>query len=306
MFRCTGVSSLFVCVIFGCCAAAAQQKPLMERVEEGYAENGGVKIHYAAVGQGPLLVFVHGFPDFWYSWRHQMEALSGEYRCVAMDLRGYNRSDKPEGQANYDTQLLVGDVVAVITAQGASRATVIGHDWGGMIAWATAMYAPEAVERLIICNLPHPRCFMRELAHNPEQQQNSHYARKFQEPDAAKSLTPEILALMVSSKDPKALPLYQEAFRRSNIEAMLNYYRQNYPREPYTELDMPFPKVKAPVLQFHGLEDKALLASGLSGTWEHIDAAYTLVTVPGAGHWVHHDKAALVSDTIRSWLALHR
>lgn len=103
--------------------------------EDLYAENNGVKIHYVAKGEGPLIVFIHGFPDFWYSWHHQMNGLKDEYRVVAMDTRGYNLSDKPEKQEDYDLQLLAGDVAAVIKAEGREKAIIAGHDWGGFIAW---------------------------------------------------------------------------------------------------------------------------------------------------------------------------
>ncbi len=278
---------------------------VFDQAEHGYATSqGGVKIHYASLGKGPLVVMVHGFPDFWYTWRHQMAALAGAgYRAVALDLRGYNLSDKPSGVEQYDMKLLVGDVVSVIRACGQQKAVVVGHDWGGAISWNVAMYAPDAVERLIILNLPHPRGLGRELATNPEQQKNSEYARRFQQPDAHKALTAEGLAAWV--KDPAARVRYVEAFKRSDFEAMLNYYKRNYPR-PGTSTSAPaspeMPKVKVPVLIIHGLDDKALLPSGLNGTWDWLEQDLTLVTLPGAGHFVQQDAADLVTRSMRAWL----
>lgn len=107
---------------------------LMDRVEHGYADSNGVKIHYASIGEGPLVVMIHGFPDFWYSWRHQMEVLSSDFQVVAIDQRGYNKSDQPEGDENYDMRYLVGDVAAVIRHLGRDKATIVGHDWGGAVA----------------------------------------------------------------------------------------------------------------------------------------------------------------------------
>ncbi len=196
------------------------QQDLYDRVEHGYADNNGVKIHYAAIGDGPLLVMIHGFPDFWYSWREQMEALAGEYRLVAIDQRGYNLSDKPEGVESYAMPLLVSDVVAVIRSLGEEKAVVVGHDWGGMVAWQTAINAPEVVERLIILNLPHPRGLMRELAKDEEQAANSQYARNFQQEGAHQAFTAEALAGWVT--DPVARARYVEAFERSDFEAMLH------------------------------------------------------------------------------------
>jgi pimeloyl-ACP methyl ester carboxylesterase len=269
----------------------------------GTVDNGGVKIHYATMGSGPVVVMIHGFPDFWYSWRHQMAALAGRYQVVAIDQRGYNLSDKPSGQAQYDMSLLVGDVRAVVQhfAKG-QKAVIAGHDWGGMVAWRFAMNHPELTDRLIILNLPHPRGLARELATNPQQQQNSAYARRFQEPDAAKTLTAEGLAKRVA--DAAERERYIEAFRRSDFEAMLNYYKQNYPRAPYAEDTSPVVKVKAPVLVIHGLSDAALLPGALNRTWEWIDNTLTLVTVPGVGHFVQNDAPELVSSTMSSWLQL--
>src|SRR6202521_4497047 len=124
------------------------------RVTEGYADSNGVKIHYASTGSGPLIVMIHGFPDFWYTWRHQMEGLADKYQCVAMDQRGYNLSDQPDGDAHYDMRLLVGDMIAVIKHLGKDKAIIVGHDWGGVVAWQLALNAPQFVDRLIILNLP--------------------------------------------------------------------------------------------------------------------------------------------------------
>jgi epoxide hydrolase 4 len=189
----TMLLSLLICV-------AVLASDIESKVKHGYADSNGVKIHYASLGSGPLVVMVHGFPDFWYTWRDQMEALADKFQCVAIDQRGYNLSDKPKGVENYDVRLLVGDVAAVIRSLGQEKAILVGHDWGGLVAWQFALNIPQMTDRLIILNLPHPRGLTRELAHNPEQQKNSQYARNFQQPDAASKLKPELLAAWV--KDP--------------------------------------------------------------------------------------------------------
>jgi pimeloyl-ACP methyl ester carboxylesterase len=235
--------AVFVLFLANAVAFAASAIDIDTRVAHGYADSNDVKIHYAALGEKskPLIVMIHGFPDFWYSWRDQMQALSGDYYVVAVDQRGYNLSDKPKGVENYDMALLVGDVIAVIKAQGRDKAIVVGHDWGGAVAWGVAMNAPQFVERLIILNLPHPRGMAHERATNPEQVKNSQYARNFQKEGAHLTLTPESLTFWV--KDPAARAKYVEAFRRSDIEAMLHYYKRNYPREPYVEDASPVVKV---------------------------------------------------------------
>ncbi len=271
-----------------------------KKVEHGYADSNGVKIHYASIGKGPLILMIHGFPDFWYTWRDQMEALSPNYQIVAIDQRGYNLSDKPVGVENYDIRLLVGDVAAVMKHLNREKAIIVGHDWGGLVAWTFAMTMPEKTDKLIICNLPHPRGLNHELATNPKQQANAAYARHFQQPDAAKTLTPEALAFWV--KDPEVKKKYIEAFKRSDFEAMLNYYKRNYPREPYTEDTSPVIRVKAPVLMIHGLGDTALLAGALNNTWDWLDSDFTLVTIPGAGHFVQQDASDLVTRSMKMWL----
>jgi epoxide hydrolase 4 len=271
-----------------------------DRVKHGYADSNGVKIHYASLGSGPLVIMIHGFPDYWYSWRRQMEGLADRFQVVAIDQRGYNLSDKPAGAENYDMRLLVGDVIAVIKHLGQQKAVVVGHDWGGMVAWQLAMNAPEAVDRLIILNLPHPRGLLRELTHNPEQQKNSAYARRFQTDGAEKTLTAEGLAGWV--KDAEAKPKYIEAFRKSDFGAMLNYYKRNYPREPYTEDPSPLKKVQSSVLVIHGLKDTALLAPALNNTWDYVERDLTITTVPAAGHFVQADEPDFVTKTMRAWL----
>ena len=284
-------------------ARAADEATLLDierRVTHGYATNDGVRIHYAQLGQGPLVVMIHGFPDCWLTWRAQMVALAKDHEVVALDQRGYNLSDRPKGVENYDMKLLVADVVAVIRARGRERAIVVGHDWGGAVAWTFAMTRPEMTEKLVILNLPHPRGLNRELVNNPEQRKNSAYARRFQQEGAHTNLAAESLTFWI--KDPAAKPRYVEAFRRSDFEAMLNYYKRNYPREPYTEDTSPVVKVNCPVLMIHGLKDKALGQAALNGNWQYIEKDLTLVTVPEADHWVQQDAADLVTRTMISWL----
>jgi epoxide hydrolase 4 len=295
--------ALLSCVALFSAAHASDNIDIDKRVTNGYADSNGVKIHYAALGKKskPLIVMIHGFPDFWYTWRDQMQALSKDYYVVAIDQRGYNLSDKPKGVENYDVRLLVGDVIAVIKAQGRDKAIVVGHDWGGVVAWATAMNAPQFVDKLIILNLPHPRGMMHELATNPEQVKNAQYARNFQKEGAEKSLTPEALTFWV--KDPAARVKYVEAFKRSDFEAMLNFYKRNYPREPYVEDTSPVVKVKMPVLMIHGLGDTALMPGGLNNTWNWLEKDLTLVTIPGASHFVQQDASDLVTRSMKMWLA---
>ena len=311
----TKLAALMLFFVLAVPARLVAGADVWDRVQHATADSNGVKIHYASLGSGPPVVLIHGFPDFWYSWRHQMQALADAgFRAVAIDQRGYNQSDAPAGTESYAMPLLVGDVVAVIKSLGVESATVVGHDWGGVVAWQVALTAPHAVERLVILNLPHPNGFARELATNPEQRKNSEYARIFQartskDPDVffGGPMTPQTMSSWV--RDPAARERYVEAFSRSSLDAMLDYYKANYPRPPYEERWAqlqrdPGPKLKVPVLMFHGLNDTALDARGLNGTWEWLERDLTLVTVPGADHFVQQDAPELISDTIVWWLKM--
>lgn len=274
---------------------------LSARVQHGHADSNGVKIHYVTEGKGPLVVMIHGFPDYWYSWRAQIPELAKRFQVVAIDQRGYNLSDQPTGVENYAMEKLVADVAAVVRHLGQQKAIIVGHDWGGAVAWTFAMTQPKMTERLIVLNLPHPTCLARELANNPKQQANSAYARGFQMSGAHKLLSPKMLAGFVA-KDDETRDKYIAAFERSSIEGMLNYYKANYPREPYEEPKQDLPKVQCPVLLIHGLKDKALLPAGLNDTWNYVENDLTLVTIPNADHWVQHDAPEKVNAAILRWL----
>ncbi len=212
-------------------SSEADALALEDKAEHRYANNNGVKIHYALYGSGPLVVFLHGFPDYWLTWRHQMLALAKSFRSAALDMRGYNRSDKPKGVENYNINRLVDDAAAVIAAEGEKSAVIVGHDWGGATAWNIAMRRPELVEKLAILNMPHPYSLARELATNPEQVKYSQYARNFMDPEFYKQISLERLGNWV--RDPAAKAKHLEAMQRSDPQAMLHYYQANYPREPY-------------------------------------------------------------------------
>ncbi len=292
-----------LCLVAVSAAGFAEDNDVTADVEHHYVDNNGVNIHYATMGEGPLVVLIHGFPDFWYTWHHQMAGLSDNFTVAALDCRGYNLSDKPEGQENYDMTLLVSDVAAVIRDQGQENSIIIGHDWGGVIAWQFTMSEPEMVEKLIIVNLPHPKPLSRELANSEQQQANSIYARRFQEPDSHTRLNAEMLSTMVSRGDAGLKEKYKAAFEQSSFDGMMNYYRQNYPREPYEEIpDGVLPKIHVPVLQFHGMNDTALLYPALNDSWEQMEKDYTLVTIPGAGHFAQQEAHEIVTSTMKWWL----
>ena len=293
----------FTCIFIVSCSGviAADLTPEATSLgEHGYAKSGDTRIHYVTAGKGPLLIMIHGFPDYWYTWRNQMPELAKTFQVVAYDQRGYNLSDQPAGVENYAMPKLVNDVKALIEHFGHEDAVVMGHDWGGAVAWSFAMTYPNMVDRLVILNLPHMNGLRRELANNAEQQKASAYARHFQTPDAASQLTAKGLAFWV--KDPEARKKYVKAFERSSFEGMLNFYKANYPRPPYTAQADAMPKVKCPVLMIHGLGDTALLPAALNDTWLWLDNDLTLVTIPKVDHFVQHGAAKKVTHRVKTWL----
>lgn len=155
------LSAILPAASMAAAAVAAGPTAPADLGKDGYVDSNGVKIHYVEKGSGPLVVMIHGFPDFWYTWREQIPELSKHFHVVAIDQRGYNLSDKPEGVENYRLEKLVADVDAVVDHFKAKKAVIVGHDWGGMVAWTYAMQHPDKMDRLVILNLPHPRGLMR-------------------------------------------------------------------------------------------------------------------------------------------------
>src|SRR6478735_5624392 len=208
---------------------------------EGYLETNGVRLHYVTAGSGPLALLLHGYPEFWYSYRYQLPALAQSHRVVALDLRGYNLSDKPPD--GYDIATLCADLRGAIQALGERQADIIGHDWGGVLAWALAMRAPEEARRLVVCNAPHPATFQRAL-YSPIQWLRSSYVGFFQlEGIAESALSHDDYALIrrtFRAADRERAWLtdadiqrYVEAIARPGaLTAALSYYRQVVRRGP--------------------------------------------------------------------------
>ncbi|MFC4456145.1 alpha/beta hydrolase [Deinococcus sonorensis] len=270
-----------------------------------------VRLHYVQAGpeDGPLVVLLHGFPEFWYSWRHQLPALAAAgFRVVAPDLRGYNRSEKPPGVAAYRLRQLVADVRALIVHLGSPTAALVGHDWGGVIAWAAAMRHPEVVSRLAILNAPHPGAYRRELRRNPAQWRRSWYVLAVQlpvVPDAlGRLLRVRIGALLRrSSVRPDAFTdedvrAYIHALGQPGaLTASLNYYRAllRFPG------DMPLMPIPARTLVIWGAQDVALvpqLSEGLDRWVPHVQVE----RLPQASHWVQHDAPEVVSRLLIDFL----
>ena len=269
-------------------------------VEHRSARNGKSKLHVATAGDGRLILFLHGFPDHWLGWHAIMAPFLSTHRVAAMDLRGFNLSDQPLEPEAYDLETLVGDVAAAIDVCGAKSAVIVGHDWGGWLAWQVAITRPDLVDGLVILNMPHPWAIARELAINPRQEAASAYVRAFQQPGAERAVPLDRLSQWIS--DPAFRERHNQAYARTQLGAPMNYYRVHFPAPPYKVLDALPPPVRAPTLIIHGLEDVYALPEGLNGVWDWIDAPTTIHAWPGVGHFVQHEQPARVVSTLSSFL----
>ena len=282
--------------------------PLMAAPQwkDGYAEVNGVKLHYVEEGRGPLILFLHGFPEFWYEWKDLLPEFGKDYHAVALDMRGYNLSDKPEKVESYAVPVVVEDVRALAEKLGAQKFVLVGHDWGGVIAWAFAAAHPQMLEKLIIVNAPHPTVFGRELAKNPNQQKASAYFNLFNSPAAEQTLGQNgfqsLLALLKGWGTDEDRKAYLENWNRG-ITGGLNYYRASRLRSPAggaAEKSTPL-IISTPTLVIWGEKDTALLTGNLDGLDQYVKHL-RVVRVPDGDHWVIHQKPALVIETMRNFL----
>src|ERR1700726_2242279 len=210
-------------------------------LREGYAEIGDVRLHYVEAGQGPLVVLLHGFPEFWYGWREQIQPLAAAgFPVVAPDMRGYNLSSRPDDGAAYDIGPLTDDIAGLIHERGAESALLVGHDWGGSVAWALAMNHPEVVDRLAILNAAHPRKLSQGL-HHPGQLRRSWYFFFFDLPDLPETVLRannwssfrHFLDDANPAYRPEEIERYIEAWSQPGAAtAMINYYRSSVRTSP--------------------------------------------------------------------------
>ena len=270
-------------------------------LREGNAEIGDVRLHYVEAGEGPLVVLLHGFPEFWYGWRQQIQPLAAAgFRVVAPDMRGYNLSSRPDGVAAYDTGQLATDVRGLIHERGAESALLVGHDWGGSVAWATAMNHPEVVDRLAILNAAHPGqlrkswyFFFLDLPDLPEAVVHAdhwHFFRHFLR-DANPAYTPE------------EIERYVEAWSQPGAATgMINYYRSSVRTSP-KRAEAALRPVKAPTLVIWGERDRYLGPELAEPDHDDVPNLDRVERLPDASHWVHHDEAERVNQLLIDFFA---
>jgi pimeloyl-ACP methyl ester carboxylesterase len=287
-------------------------------IEHNYAVVNGLRLHYASAGQGPLMLFLHGFPEFWYAWKNQLAEFGRDHHAVAPDMRGYNVSEKPDALEQYHMSALVEDVRALAGHLSPERRFIlVGHDWGGAVAWAFAIEHADRLDRLVIVNAPHPGVFARLLIADEEQQAASQYMLMFRGGEAESLLSTGNFAFLAqivfgtgafSEEDQRA---YLEAWSQPGaITGGLNYYRANHVGPPSDAggrstgnfaLDPTRLRVDVPTLVIWGEKDRALLPQNLDGL-ERFVPQLTIKRIPEASHWVVHEKPAEVNAHIREFI----
>ncbi len=278
-----------------------------ETWQHGEIMTNGIRMHYVTQGSGPLVVLLHGFPEFWYSWRYQIPFLAEHgYTVVAPDLRGYNDSDKP--RTGYDVATLIRDIEGLVTGLGQEKAIIVGHDWGGVLAWAFAAAYPQMTERLIVMNAPHPAAMMREFR-TLKQLRKSWYIFFFQLPwlpeyvllrnnanEVGRMLRGAALQKYVFPRDVTAK--FQQAMSKPGaMTAALNYYRQLFRRLPGSRRVI----ISAPTLLIWGEHDVALgieLTTGLEQWVGNLE----IKRIPDSGHWVQQEQPDKVNQFMLDFL----
>jgi epoxide hydrolase 4 len=280
-------------------------------VRDDYAEIGDVRLHYVEAGEGPLVVLLHGFPEFWYGWRRQIEPLAAAgFRVVAPDLRGYNLSSRPRDVAAYETGPLVDDMQGLIHHLGAESAHFVGHDWGGTVAWDTAMFHPEVVDRLAILNAAHPRKLSQGL-HHPDQLRKSWYFFFFATPDLPESVVHanhwhffrHFLRDAHPAFTPEETDRYIEAWSQPGAATgMINYYRSSV-RQSQKKAEAALRPISAPTLVIWGQRDRYLGQDLAEPEPADVPNLAGVERLPDASHWVHHDEAERVTQLLSDFFA---
>jgi pimeloyl-ACP methyl ester carboxylesterase len=272
----------------------------------------GVRLHYVEAGAGPLVILLHGFPEFWYSWRQQIGPLvAAGFHVLAPDLRGYNLSDKPHGVNAYRVEALTADVAGLIRHSGEQSGIVIGHDWGGVLAWHLPLHYPEMVQKRVILNAPHPAALRRELHRSFDQLLRSWYIFFFQLPLLPEALMRAgdfaLLRRMLTRQPVRPgaftaddLARYQQALAQPGaLTAAINWYRAAFRRPPHPHTDDV--SCDVPTLVIWGERD-AYLGSRLTEGLERWAPNLRVERIPDASHWVQNDAPERVNELIIEFL----
>lgn len=279
---------------------------MITALQHRFAEINGIRMHYVEAGSGETLLFVHGFPENWYSWRHQLEAFAGQYHVVAPDMRGYNETDQC---GPYDTDTLQDDLVALIDHLGVERVHLVGHDWGAGIAWLFAMNHADRLRSLTICNVPHP-AIARDMLKSPPQLMKSWYMLFFQLPwlpeMALSTKNYQVLARAIirdcrpGTFTREDIQFYLDSWRDHGLSGGINWYRALF--RSRKQLADPVPIITTPTLVIWGRNDR-FLGEELTRNTEAYVAKLELHLLPGISHWVQQEAAGEVNRLLAAHLS---
>lgn len=278
-----------------------------------FVDTNNVRLHYVTQGEGELVVLLHGFPEFWYSWRYQIPALARHYKVVVPDLRGYNDSEKPDN--GYDLDTLAADIRGLIERLGYVKAHIVGHDWGGAIAWHLAQKFPQYLNRLAILNAAHPQKLIQEITGNIDQLRRSWYILAFQVPGIPEWLIQQNLrefikgvfqgqAIRKSVFSAEITQIYQAALEKPGaLVAAINHYRQFLLPQNWLKNFYPKPSlITAPTLVLWGKEDSFLSQKLTEGLDKLIAAPFWLKVIPECGHWIQQEVPHTVNRELLDFL----
>lgn len=288
----------------------------MAELQHEFATANGIRIHYVTTGIGPLVVLLHGFPQFWFAWRYQIPELAKQFKVVAPDLRGYGDTDKPLKVSDYRTSILAEDIACLIKAIGYEKAHIVGHDWGGGIAWMMALKHPQVIDRLVVINCPHPKIFFRALRSNPNQIKRSWYIFMLQLPyipELIFRLSPKTFLKHVF----KGNSIRREAFSNEDIEkyakelmkpdaltSAINYYRAAFRNiSSSREVESSEKRIETPTLLIWGEDDFALGQELTLGMEPLFKNSFRIHYIPHCGHWVNEEQPELVNQVLMEYLA---
>jgi pimeloyl-ACP methyl ester carboxylesterase len=288
----------------------------------------GARFHVASMGEGPLVLLLHGFPEFWWTWRHQLVTLAeAGYRAVAMDLRGYGGSDKPP--RGYDLITAAADAAGLIRALGEASATVVGHDWGGLTAWTLAAYHPKSVHRLAVVSMPHPlqmRAHVltspltvgRSLTGRERRGRRAGYPLAFQVPMVPERQLVrgggELVGSILDSwsapgwPDPGTVRVYQRAMRIPPVAHTSLEYHRWFVRSTFRTDGLRYARqmrspITSPVLHLHGAADSCIAPQLARGAGRHVEGPYRWKVIEGAGHFPHEERPEAFDAELLGWLA---
>jgi pimeloyl-ACP methyl ester carboxylesterase len=262
------------------------------------ADSNGVGIEYEVTGEGRPVVLLHGFPDSGRIWRHQVPALAqAGFQVIVPDLRGYGSSDKPTAVKAYRNELLVGDVLAVMSAAGAERAHVVGHDWGASVAWSLALAAGDRVDHLVALSVGHPAAF---FSAGFAQYQKSWYILLFQFPGIAEKWLSGNLRAWTHHPDTEAV--VAELARAGSLTPGLNYYRANIPPESFLRSRLALPPVQVPTMGVWSSEDRFLTEAQMTGSGDHVAGPWRYERLDGIGHWMQLEAPGELNELLIDFL----